>query len=1150
MTNPVCPKGPYEGEQHIRCEERHSLFSSKLKLNAFGWRAKWLLIAGLAALGVQASVYTVTLPQGATNTLEEAFMMGCVTSDVVGETATLAGLYAASDLRVKGAGRLEIATDLKAAGYAGEIHVENGAVLRVTVTGALGDTVDGTFVADGATLEAYTAGSVWTATNPTPWAAESGAITLTREADGGFAFRHTGTMNWCVNAIEPIAAHVGDQFTLTCVRTPLEGTTIAQGPIKLGVVLQGEDGKTISWAFAERAVMSNETASVQFVVPADVERLYVRFRGLGACAGRIRSLRLERTGSVLPSDYAVPPDVTLSCGSLDVTVPGEKLGFRVRDRRTGRTWEPQSFSTGYLLATQIVREEGQNAIRATYLDLLTQETVTVRFLPEVDRAEIHVTVEAALGDGVPLDFPPVLASRAGERLVLPLSKNLKTGPARWTSHHGGHLERPYFGVVDETTGAGMACFFETPDAACVRVVQATPFSAGPSWSAVRHAAYTPRRARYVFFAQGGEAEIRAQYDKDVFDGDPGAARGVPPGTGFFLRDVAADGGWTQIAPAATVNGLRLDVTTAVAQGGTSFDVTLTETSGVDRAVTLVYAIALAADDDPITWFETLRGGEELMVGERSRTVAQGTAGRGWMSWWPFGAVAQHGNGLALGLDPAAPAFYRIAVNATTRQLYIAFDLGFAEEHPSAHVRFNTYSFAAADGLRGALSQYRRLFPEAFHVRCPQQGVWTVHNSITNLPFMEDFGFRFRGRTRETAWDDAHDILSFHYSEPGTWWVSVPKAVSGEPYTLADGVAVCERMLAEETPMALAWKNSVMHDEDGMPAGTCSLQSWCKGVVWSHNSAPGISGGRTNDFTVKIDPDTFDVRYAQPFPQGIDGEYMDTAELDNAPWCDYRRDHFAGMATPLAFARDSKRPVIHKGLVSYEYIREVARLSHGKGRLTLTNCTPIKWWWLTPFLDILGSETWWLKDDGEGGWAWKPMSDEELMYRRALCGGKPFCFLMDAPFDHFPYEMTEKYMQRSLAYGVFPGFFIWHGVTATESDMYFSRPELYERDRPLFKKYVPLCKQLSEAGWQVINHVTASDSPEVITEQFGEFGDETCYATVFNLSDQVQNVQLQVLVPNVSQLEELVTGVTVSVADGICTFALQPESVRVLRFAGQ
>ena len=154
----------------------------------------------------------------------------------------------------------------------------------------------------------------------------------------------------------------------------------------------------------------------------------------------------------------------------------------------------------------------------------------------------------------------------------------------------------------------------------------------------------------------------------------------------------------------------------------------------------------------------------------------------------------------------------------------------------------------------------------------------------------------------------------------------------------------------------------------------------------------------------------------------------------------------------------------------------------------------------PFLDVPGSEVWWVKEK-EDRVLWQPMDDEDFMFRRALCGGKPLCFLMDAPFDHFTKEMTEMYFQRSLAYGALPSFFTWHGVSTFGNNIYFKRPDCYERDRPLFKKYVPLCKTVSEAGWQPINAITESATEGVITEQFGELGHGGVYATVFNLTDK-------------------------------------------------
>ena len=43
--------------------------------------------------------------------------------------------------------------------------------------------------------------------------------------------------------------------------------------------------------------------------------------------------------------------------------------------------------------------------------------------------------------------------------------------------------------------------------------------------------------------------------------------------------------------------------------------------------------------------------------------------------------------------------------------------------------------------------------------------------ISEVKGWEDFGFRFKEGDNETAWDDAHGILTFRYTEPMTWWIA-------------------------------------------------------------------------------------------------------------------------------------------------------------------------------------------------------------------------------------------------------------------------------------------------------------------------------------------------------------------------------------------
>ena len=203
------------------------------------------------------------------------------------------------------------------------------------------------------------------------------------------------------------------------------------------------------------------------------------------------------------------------------------------------------------------------------------------------------------------------------------------------------------------------------------------------------------------------------------------------------------------------------------------------------------------------------------------------------------------------------------------------------------------------------------------------------------------------------------------------------------------------------------------------------------------------------------------------------------------------------------------------------------------KLMMANGTPNRYFWLAPLLDVLGTET-----DWNPGGDWRPMSDAELLYRRAMCKGKPYCFLMNTQFERFPHEMTEKYMKRCVAYGMFPGFF---SHNASEGH-YFTRPELYNRDRELFKKYVPLCRLVAEAGWEPITRARSSDS-RLYLERFGEK-----YLTVLNDSPQTRTATITLEGAWSHSSRELVSGRTLPWRDGKATLTLEGEGVAVLENA--
>ncbi len=597
-----------------------------------------------------------------------------------------------------------------------------------------------------------------------------------------------------------------------------------------------------------------------------------------------------------------------------------------------------------------------------------------------------------------------------------------------------------------------------------------------------------------------------------------------PRSGFQLRDVAADGDFVRLVNEAL--GIGLSCAESVRDGTTFFDATLTDTTGRDRAISLIYAVKFPAAG--ATWLHDGLRSEPVEPARQYLNAAPTAAGAaGLLSRYPFAAVAGPDKGLALGIDMARPAVFRVGYNAGTEELFLIYDIGLTPERPSATVRFCQFDFDPAWGFRAALARYYETYPEAFHCRIPQQGLWMPFAKISEVAGWQDFGFRFKEGNNETAWDDEHGVLTFRYTEPMTWWMSMPK---GMPRTLDAALAEARRLGDEKNDRsAKALFASGFHDEAGRFVAQLQDTPWCDGAVWSMNSMPAVKGDPT-DFSNKWNADLRQRLYGPGASARLDGEYIDSSEGYVTAELDFRRDHFAAADTPLTFSRNTRQPAVLRGLIAFEYVRAIARDVTDSGGYMMANSTPSRLCWLAPLLDVLGTET-----DWNPGGRWQPMSHADLLYRRSLCGAKPYCFLMNTQFERFDHERVEKYMKRSLAYGMFPGFFS-HNASQGH---YFTRPELYNRDRDLFKKYVPLCRIVAEAGWRAVPGARC-DNPAVRIERFGDR-----HLTVFNDGDAPVAAVIQLDDARTVRAHELVASKDVQFTDGRATIHLDGEDVAVV-----
>jgi len=592
-----------------------------------------------------------------------------------------------------------------------------------------------------------------------------------------------------------------------------------------------------------------------------------------------------------------------------------------------------------------------------------------------------------------------------------------------------------------------------------------------------------RHSGKAWFREATLKELKPPGKYILFDGLPAVSAG-PGKEGFFLRDAGEDSDIFSFRGGRAL-GVRLAVEERRRKGIRFFRVSLKEETGKDRAVTLYFLLPLPPGK--AVWLQGPGERRPLEgLGDLGSFSSFPAGGNGRLSRWPFGAVISRRRGLALGLDPGFPAFFRVSANAGTRELYLAFDLGFTKEHPGAELRFCLFTFEPEWGFPSALKAYYGIYPRAFRCRTPEQGLWMPFARISKVKGWRDFGFKFKEGTGETAWDEAHGILTFRYTEPMTWWMPLPKNL---PRTREAALAEARRLAARGrgrlSLRARALFTSGFHDEAGRIPLRFRNEPWCNGAVWSMNDMPGIRGEVTA-FSLHWNARIRKKYYERDSGPRLDGEYVDSSEGWVTDVLDFRRDHFAAAATPLTFSLESRRPAIFRGLVAFEYVRALSKYVHSRKRLMMANATPSRLFWLAPLLDVMGTETNWHR-----GGRWTPMTRERLLYRRGMCGPKPYCFLMNTRFEDFSKELVEKYMKRAVAFGMFPGFFSADASTGH----YFTRPELYGRDRPLFKKYVPLCKLLAQAGWEPVPLARTTD-PDLQVERFGKR-----YLTVFNFSEK-------------------------------------------------
>jgi len=583
------------------------------------------------------------------------------------------------------------------------------------------------------------------------------------------------------------------------------------------------------------------------------------------------------------------------------------------------------------------------------------------------------------------------------------------------------------------------------------------------------------------------------------------ATGAP--SGFLARDFAANSDVFDFAN-GTCSELKLALNARIESQPDHLVISgrVTDTSGHDRAITLLFA--LPVDATGWQWGDDMRASRRIHGhDEFAQLVPVGCGANNKMSRYPLAAIWNESVGLWLGLDMAQPAQYRLVYHAGTRQFFIAYDFALTKDTrrfpAGADFRLVCFRFDPEWGFRAALQKFYAIFPEQFVKRVRREGVWMPFTDIAKVPGFADFGFGFQEGAPHVAFDDQHGIASFVYVEPMTYWLALPPEV---PRTYAAALQVLTNDLAgargaEQQAMAAATLTSGINTSDGSFSLYLVNAPWCDGGVFTLNPDPELPSSDAFKFTkasvMRRDIAAAFKRNAPAAPNqphaGLDGVYLDSLEMSGTQ-LNYRRDHFGPATVPLVFDR-AGRPAQLMMFNTWTFARDIAAQMHHQGRLLFANAVLWNFAFPAPLLDVLGTEVNWLPR-GE----YLPDSDAVMNFRRALSFQKPYCLLMNTDYAQFTSERVERFFQRCLFYGVWPGFF---DQDAASRDPYWtSARRWYDRDRALFKQYIPVFQRITAAGWHPIT-AARCDNPQLWLERFGDFDTGECFLTVFNDTPQAQ-----------------------------------------------
>lgn len=486
-----------------------------------------------------------------------------------------------------------------------------------------------------------------------------------------------------------------------------------------------------------------------------------------------------------------------------------------------------------------------------------------------------------------------------------------------------------------------------------------------------------------------------------------------------------------------------------------------------------------------------------------------------ISIYPWSALTSGDKGIALAVPMDCPRLQR-SWWASDTGLATAVDLCLSSRtlhlgSGRATFDFVLYRFDPEWEFRSAAAGYYQRFPQFFQKRTTHEGCWLYPIAPDRIAEPADFGFAFfeGGPLLPAARQLCHDLgITIHrYHEPWNAWQPYGKITEKPPYEIR--VETLKAWAAETT--TAQWLGAPRHETARAVLASAYTDSQGRYPLDGHSYFWSQWGGVANQLWLcHADPETsppgiwhiFRDRLIDHRASERDGMYIDSIQADGALGNveDFTPQHHATVRQPLSFSMKTAAAVIAGPIGHYDYIDWLSRYEHDRGRTIMANIFPYAYRFYAHLLDIAGSEIMNVDESLQAA-----AHRRFHFYRKANTN-----LLQWWKGDQFvTHEQVERYILGQLYWGFWPGIASCGGNIGWGNTLerYFLHPELYERDRPLFRKYIPLIRELSRAGWEPIPYGRTS-RPEVLMERFGS-GPESVLFTLRNTAATTVTARIRV-----------------------------------------